>query len=186
MQNIIGFVILALIILFIITSGVRIYNRLVMLNLNVDKSFANIDVLLKQRADEIPELIKIVKKYMEYEEGLMTKVTELRTKFLNATNNDNKIKTANELNKAFANILAVSENYPDLKANTSFVSLQGRVSELENHLADRRELYNDSVNLYNIGINEFPALLLAKPLGYSNKELLQISEIEKQYHGVQF
>ncbi|WP_282055636.1 LemA family protein, partial [Maribacter luteus] len=96
------------------------------------------------------------------------------------------IKAANELNKAFANIMAVSENYPDLKTNTTFLSLQGRVSELENHLADRRELYNDSVNLFNIGINEFPALLLAKPLGYVNKELLQISEKEKQYHGVQF
>jgi len=186
MQNIIGFVILALIIVFIISSGIRIYNRLVMLNLNVNKNFANIDVLLKQRAEEIPELVKVVKKYMDYEEGLLTKITELRTKYLNATNNEGKIKAANELNKAFANILAVSENYPDLKANTTFLSLQGRVSELENHLADRRELYNDSVNLFNIGINEFPALLLAKPLGYGNKELLQISEKEKQYHGIQF
>uniref|UniRef100_UPI002490DBB6 LemA family protein n=1 Tax=Maribacter luteus TaxID=2594478 RepID=UPI002490DBB6 len=115
MQNIIGFVILALIIIFIISSGIRIYNRLVMLNLNVDKNFANIDVLLKQRAEEIPELVKIVKKYMDYEEGLLTKVTELRTKYLNAPNNEGKIKAANELNKAFANIMAVSENYPDLK-----------------------------------------------------------------------
>ena len=186
MPNIIGFVVLALIIVFTVTSAVKIYNRLVMLNQNVDTNFANIDVLLKQRAGEIPELIKIVKKYMEYEEGLLTQVTELRTKYLNAPDNDNKVKAANELNKAFAHILAVSENYPDVKANASFLSLQQRVSELEDHLADRRELYNDSVNLYNIGIKEFPALLLAKPMGYDKKELLQISEKEKQYHGVQF
>ncbi|WP_282057153.1 LemA family protein [Maribacter luteus] len=186
MNNIILIIVLALILVYIVSSGVKIYNRLVMLNQNVDKNFANIDVLLKQRADEIPELVKIVTKYMEYEEGLLTKVTELRTRYLNASNNDNKVKAANEMDKAFAHILAVSENYPDVKANASFLSLQQRVSELEDHLADRRELYNDSVNLYNIGIKEFPTLLLAKPMGYGKKELLQISEKEKQYDGVQF
>ncbi|WP_276166941.1 LemA family protein [Zobellia alginiliquefaciens] len=186
MNNIILIIILALILVFIVTSSIKIYNRLVMLNHNVAKNFANIDVILKQRADEIPELVKIVKKYMEYEEDLITKVTSLRTQYLNASKNDDKVKATNELNNTLANIMAVSENYPDLKANTSFLSLQGRVSELENHLADRRELYNDSVNLYNIGVNEFPGLLLAKPMGYWNKELLQISEKEKQYHGVQF
>ena len=80
----------------------------------------------------------------------------------------------------------VSENYPELKASDSFITLQKRVSEIEDHISDRRELYNDSVNLYNIGIQEFPALLMAKPLGYTEKTLLQISAAEKQYDGIQF
>ena len=186
MKTMIGLIILILILVFLVTSGIRIYNRLIMLNLNVDKAFANIDVLLKQRADELPELVKIVKEYIGYENELITKVVTLRTEFINATEGDQKVKAYNELSSGFAKILAVSENYPDLKASGSFVALQERVSELENHIADRRELFNDSVNLYNIGIKEFPAVLMAGPIGYKAKALLQISESEKQYDGIQF
>ena len=83
-------------------------------------------------------------------------------------------------------MLAVAENYPDLKANTSFITLQNRVSELEDHIADRREFFNESVNMYNIGIKEFPNTLIAGPMGYKEKHLLAISEAEKKYDGVQF
>ena len=186
MQNIIGFIVLSLLVVFIITRVIRIYNRLVMINLNVDKAFANIDVLLKQRADELPELVKIVKKYIDYEENLLTDITKMRTTLLNANDSDKKVKTYNELSAAFSKIIAVSENYPDLKANNSFLALQQRVSEIEDHISDRRELFNESTNLYNIGINEFPALLMAKPLGYKEKTLLQISDTEKKYDGIQF
>lgn len=186
MPNLIGLAVLTLLLVVLISSGIRIYNRLVMLNLNVDKAFANIDVLLKQRADELPELVKVVKKYIDYEETLLTKVTAMRTEFLNTKNQDKKIKAYNELSAALPKIIAISENYPALKASSSFVALQQRASEIEDHISDRRELFNDSINLYNIGINEFPALLMAKPLGYVDKLLLQISDAEKQYDGIQF
>ncbi|WP_165750516.1 LemA family protein [Cellulophaga sp. Z1A5H] len=179
-------IIIALIVLFFVRGIVSLYNRLVLLRANTDKNFANIDVLLKQRADEVPELVKIVKRYMEYEENLLTKVTELRTQYLEAKTNADKVIKSNALNSALGSIMVVSENYPELKANASFSALQSRVSELENHLADRRELYNDSINLYNIGINEFPDLLIAKPLGFKNKQLLQITPAEKKYDGIQF
>lgn len=179
-------IIIALILLFFVRGIVSLYNRLVMLRANTDKNFANIDVLLKQRADEVPELVRIVKGYMRYEENLLTKVTELRTQYLSASDKEEKIKTSNALNKSLASIMVVSENYPELKANASFSALQSRVSELENHIADRRELYNDSINLYNIGINEFPDVLIAKSFGFKNKELLQITQTEKKYDGVQF
>lgn len=186
MNPLFGLIVLALILIFIVSSIIRIYNRLIMVNQNVDKAFANIDVLLKQRADELPELVKVVKKYMAYEGDVLNRLTAMRTKVLNTTDKDEKVKTYNELTTAFANIMAVSENYPDLKASDSFITLQLRASEIEDHISDRREMYNDSVNLYNISIQEFPAVLMAKPLGYSEKTLLQISAAEKQYDGIQF
>ncbi|MGO3183382.1 MAG: LemA family protein [Aequorivita sp.] len=183
--------IIAIAILIIILVGLgslisRIYNRLVMLKFNVDKAFANIDVLLKQRADEIPNLITTVKEYASYEKETLQKLTDLRTQFMNAQNPEDKVKKYNELQSAMSKIFAVAENYPELKANNSFLSLQQRVSELEDHISDRREFFNESVNMYNIGIKEFPNLLIAGPMGYHEKTLLQISEQEKKYDGVKF
>ena len=161
MGIIIAFVILGVIIVGIVSGGVAIYNRLVMLKYNVDKNFANIDVILKQRVDEIPNLIAVVKKTQGYEESLLNQLTELRTAFL-------------------------SSRSTDLKAVESFRTLQLRVSDLEDMLSDRRELYNESVNMYNIGIHEMPALLFARPMGYTDKPLLHISEEEKKYDGIRF
>lgn len=90
------------------------------------------------------------------------------------------------MDKMVKSIFAVSENYPELKANNNFVLLQQRVSGMEDVIADRREFYNESINMYNIGIAEFPPLILAKLLGYQEKQLLQISENEKKYDGVRF
>lgn len=186
MNPTLGLIVIALVLLLLIASGIRIYNRLVMLDQNIEKAYANIDVLLKQRADEIPELVKIVKEYMKYEAGTLNKLTSMRTELLNTTDKNKKIEKHNEISSAFANILAVSENYPELKASGSFISLQGRVSQIEDHISDRRELFNDSINLFNIGIKEFPALLMAAPFGYTEKTLLIITDAEKQYDGIQF
>lgn len=150
-----------------------------MLKYNVDKNFANIDVILKQRVDEIPNLIAVVKKTQGYEESLLNQLTELRTAFLSSRSTDEKVQLANEVGKLLNSFFAVSENYPELKAVESFRTLQLRVSDLEDMLSDRRELYNESVNMYNIGIHEMPALLFARPMGYTDKPLLHISEEEK-------
>jgi len=186
MNPIISIVIIVLLVVGLISVIISAYNKLVMLRFNVDKAFANIDVLLKQRADEIPNLIKVVKEYQGYEAGTLEKLTELRTRFLSATNTNDKVELSNQMDKAMRSVFAVSENYPTLQAAQSFTELQNRVSGLENAIADRREFFNESINMYNIGITEFPAVLLSKLLGYKEKALLQISEQEKEYHGVQF
>ncbi len=185
MSTIISLSILGLLAFGLISVVISAYNRLVMIKNNVDKAFANIDVLLKQRADEIPNLIKVVKESMNYEESVLMKLTALRTSYLNSTNNEEKIEATNEINKLVKSIFAVSENYPDLKANNNFVLLQQRVSGIEDAIADRREFYNESVNMYNIGIQEFPDLMLAKILIYKEKALLKVTEEEKKYDGIQ-
>ncbi|WP_136669261.1 LemA family protein [Flavobacterium sp. H122] len=186
MSTIISYAIIAVLAIVIVSAIVSIYNRLVMLKFNVDKAFANIDVILKQRADEIPNLIKVVKESMSYEQTLLEKLTKLRTDFLNAANADAKINLTNEITNVFKNVFAVSENYPDLKVNSSFLSLQSRVSQIEDAISDRREFFNESINMYNIGINEFPNVILAKIFLYREKPLLLITEEEKKYDGIQF
>lgn len=186
MEKLVAVVILVIVLLAIVSFLINIYNKLVMLNKNTEKAYANIDVLLKQRADEIPNLIAVVKKSMNYEEGLLEKLTDLRTQYMKETDHDRRIILNNEIGNALKTVFAVSENYPDLKANSSLLELQRRVSQLEDHIADRREYFNESVNLYNIGMLEFPNVLFSKMLGYKEKHMLQISETEIEYHGIQF
>lgn len=186
MNTIISYVIIGLLGIGLLSVIISAYNTLIMLKNNVNKSFFNIDVLLKQRADEIPNLIKVVKESMLYEETVLTKLTQLRTDFLNSANNEDRLKLSSEMDKVVKSIFSVAENYPDLKANNNFVLLQQRVSGIEDAIADRREYYNESINMYNIGIAEFPPLILAKLLGYQEKQLLQISESEKKYGGIKF
>ena len=186
MIQIFAYVIIGLVILGLLNVIVSTYNRLVMLKNNVDKAFMNIDVLLKQRADEIPNLVKVVKESMRFEESMLTKLTELRTQFLNADSPEEKVDLSNQMQTQLKSVFAVAENYPDIKTSQNFLSLQGRVSQIEDAIADRREFYNESVTMYNIGIAEFPNLLLAKPMMYSKKQLLQISEQEKKYDGIAF
>lgn len=186
MENLLALLIVIVLVVALVSAGIAIYNRLVFLNNNVDKAFANIDVLLKQRTDEIPNLVEVVKQNSKYEEGVLQKLTQLRTQFLNSTNVDEKVSISNEITKTFKSLFAVSENYPDLKANQAFLSLQNRVSQIEDHIADRRELFNDSVALYNTGIQEFPNVIFAGILRYNKRNFLQISEEEKAYQGVKF
>lgn len=186
MNQTVAIIILIVLGVSIISFLIGLYNKLVMLKFNVEKAYGNIDVVLKQRADEIPNLVNVAKHFMNYEENVLTRLTELRTSYNSATNSDKRTEIANETSKALSSFFAVSENYPDLKSNNNFLELQKRVSELENKIADRREFFNDSVNLYNIGIHEFPNVLLAGILGYKDKTLLEIANSEKQYDGVQF
>jgi LemA protein len=186
MIQIFAYVILALVVLGLLNVIVSTYNRLIMLSNNVDKSFGNIDILLKQRADEIPNIIKVVKESMKFEESMLTKLTELRTQFLSASSTEEKVELSNQMQNQLKSIFAVAENYPDIKTSQNFLLLQNRVSQIEDAIADRREFFNESVTMYNIGIAEFPDLVLAKLLMYKKKQLLQISEQEKKYDGINF
>ena len=154
---------------------------------NIQKSWANIDVLLKQRSDELPKLINTVKGYMKYEEDVLTKVTLARTKFLDAQSIQEKAESNNMITDALKSLFAVSENYPELKASENFQQLQSRISGLENELADRREFYNDSVNEYNIRIESFPDMIVARMLGYTIPyDMFEVSESDKQDVEVNF
>ncbi|WP_343588655.1 LemA family protein [Flavobacterium sp.] len=165
---------------------IRIYNKLVMLKNNYEKAFRNIDVILMQRAEEVPELVKVASKFMEHETELLTNLTKLRTDFLNSKSVGEKIENANEFSKTMKNLFAVSENYPTLASNSNFLELQRRVSQMEDKIADRREFFNDSINLYNVGIEEFPNFILAKMLGYKSQSLFDVTPEEKKYDGIQF
>ena len=184
MPQILTLVILAALVFAIVKGAINIYNSIVMLNQNVDKAFANIDVLLKQRADEIPNLVKVVKANTTYESELLEKLVSLRTQFLNADNAADKIDLNNQLQSQLGKVIAIAENYPTLKANEAFLQLQKRVSELEDKIADRREFYNESVNLYNVGIKMFPNFIFANLMKYNEKPLLAIPQAEMAYNGV--
>ncbi len=186
MNRTVAIILLGLLGVAIISFLINLYNKLVMLKFNVEKAYGNIDVVLKQRADEIPNLVSVAKHFMNYEKEILTRLTELRASYTNASDSEKKTALANETSKALSSFFAVSENYPELKSNTNFLELQSRISGLENKIADRREFFNDSVNLYNIGIHEFPNVIFAKMFGYREKSLLEVPDPEKQYHGVQF
>ncbi len=186
MGLIIGLAVLLFLTIGIILYFTALYNGLIVLSRNIDKAWANIDVLLKQRHDEIPKLIKICEGYMQYERQTLEKITAARTACLGAKNVGELSRAEGELAKSLKTLFAVAENYPDLKANQNFIQLQQRVSYLENQIADRREFYNDSANSYNIRINQIPDMFIAQMLRFGPKELFKISEEEKKDVDIKF
>ena len=161
---------------------IQIYNRLVALKHNVSKAWSNIDVLLKQRHDELPKLVEVCKQYMGYEQETLVRVMEARAQVAKAQEGGDigALGAAEtQLRLGLGNLFAVAENYPELKANTTFQHLQDRVTALENSIADRREYYNESVNLNNVRIEQFPDVLVASRFRFTPFDLLEFSEEEK-------
>ncbi|WP_196140965.1 LemA family protein [Aliikangiella sp. G2MR2-5] len=159
-----------------------IYNGLVGLKHTVSKSFANIDVLLKQRHDELPKLVQVCKQYMTYEEKTFKSIVQARNDVAkaNVAGNMKALGDAEtQLRTGLGNLFALAENYPELKADQTFIHLQQRISGLENGIADRREVYNDSVNNNNIRIEQVPDVFVAKLFGFKPFEMLKFSESEK-------
>ncbi len=159
--------------------GIAIYNALITVRNNVQKSFENIDVMLQQRNDSLVKLIDTAKSYMKYEKELLTKITELRTGYTMAKEIEQKIKIENELNRLLEKVNMVWEQYPDLKAVQSFLQVQGQVSGIESKIADFREMFNDSVNIYNIQIERFPDLILARAMNYQRHAFLEVPKEKK-------
>ncbi len=182
---VIGVVVLLLLII-LIGWFIGVYNSLVRLKNNIKKAWSNIDVLLKQRHDELTKLLKTVKGYMKHEEGVLVKVTEARTAFMSANTVGDKAKADGMLAGALKSLFAVAENYPELKADRSFQQFQQRISEIENQIADRREFYNDSVNTFNIRIEQIPDMFIARMLGYTQKELFKAAESDRQDVDIDF
>lgn len=176
----IGTVILGVLLLGGISMLVAIYNGLVTARNNVAKSFENIDVVLQQRNAALTKLVDVVKAYMKYEKDLLTKLVELRTGYAQAKDLGEKIRIENELEKLLGKLRMVWEQYPDLKAVQSYLQLQGEVSGIESKLADYRETFNDAVNIFNIQIERFPDLMLAKALGYQRHAFLDVPAEKKK------
>ena len=159
---------------------ITIFNSLVRLKNDIDKAWANIDVLLKQRHDELPKLIETCKGYMQYEQKTFQLVTEARTAFSKATNVSEKAQADSLISGALKTLFAVAENYPDLKANNNFMQLQGRITELEEKIADRREFFNDDVNTYNIRIQQLPDIFVARLMTLQHKDLFKVAEEDRR------
>jgi len=159
---------------------VGIYNALVRLSNNINKAWSNIDVMLKQRHDELPKLVEVCNAYMAHERETLEAVTRARTAYDRETRIDDKARAENRLSGALGRLFAVAENYPELKANQEFLHTQQRISVLESAIADRREFYNDSVNVYNIRIAQIPDLLVARQLGFQERALLEVPQAERE------
>jgi len=162
---------------------VRIYNGLVVLRENVRKAWANIDVLLTQRHDELPKLVETCKRYMSYERETLERVMHARASVFQAQGKQDVAAVGaaeQQLREGLGRLFAVAENYPDLKADQGFQHLRTRISELENTIADRRELYNEAVNLNNIRIQTFPDLIVARMFDFRQSALLEFTEEQKR------
>lgn len=159
---------------------IALYNSLVQVKNNVAKAFKNIDVLLLQRHDELPKLVDTCKGYMKHEGKILEKLTALREHYARADTMGEKTGIENKLNQQYHTLAGRWEAYPDLKAQKSFIQIQERIAGLEAAIADRRELFNDSINIYNIQIERFPHLLIARIFGYFKKEYLEVPEEKKQ------
>ncbi len=159
---------------------VGMYNALIRLKHAIERSWSNIDVLLKQRHDELPKLVDTVKGYMAHEKEILVRVTEARAAVQNERSIDAKGKSDQELRGALGRLFAVAENYPQLKADSSFQQLQHRISEIEDQIADRREFFNHSVNAINVRIEQFPDVFLANMMGLRSRELFEASAEDRR------
>jgi LemA protein len=158
---------------------VMIFNGLIVLKNDVAKAWANIDILLKQRHDELPKLLDVCKGYMNFERDTLEKITQARSMYSQAVSVDQKAQADQSMTSALRGLFAVAENYPQLKANDNFMQLQKRITELESEIADRREFYNDSVNTFNIRIQQMPDTFVASFMNLTPRPMFKVEEADK-------
>jgi LemA protein len=176
---------------FLFVAGVLIYtvilyNSLVRLRNENDRAWANIDVLLKQRHDEIPNLVETVKGYMQHEQQTLFAVTQARAASMNAASIGQKAVADLQVASALRGLFAVAENYPQLKANENFLRLQNRISELEERIADRREFFNDDVTTYNTRIGQIPDVFVAGFMSLKPRPMFKVSDEDRKQVEVSF
>jgi len=180
-MNIGSIIFLGLLVLAVI-YGITHYNQLVNIKHNVSKAWANIDVLMKQRHDELPKLVEVCKQYRQFEQETLQRVIEARSR-VHTARQAQDIGALGEaegaLERGLARLFAVAEAYPELRTSENFMQLQQRISSLENGIADRREVYNEAVNINNVRIEQFPDSILAMLFHFKSKPLLEFSMEEK-------
>ena len=168
------------VVIAVLATTIGIYNALMAIKENVNKAWANIDVILKQRYDEIPQLIKICEQYVQFEQGMIDRMMDAREKMVQGRSVEAKAEASSDLTAGIKGLLAVGEAYPDLKSNANFMQIQTRLSRLEETLADRREFYNDSVNVLNTRIQQIPDVFFARMMGVERRQMFEVHESEKK------
>ena len=171
-------VVLAVIVVFALWA-MTVYNGLVSLRQRVNQAFADIDVQLRQRHDLIPNLVETVKGYAAHERGTLDEVVKARNAAINAQGPAQQAAAENMLSGALRQLFALSEAYPDLKANANFQQLQAELTDLENKIAAARRFFNSAVQEYNTGIQRFPAALFAGAMGFAPKDFFDLGEDRK-------
>lgn len=170
------------VVVVVVIYVIMVYNGLVQLKHNVAKAWANIDVSLKQRHDELPKLVEVCKQYKQFEQATLQAVIEARSRVQSAREAHDVpalSRAEGALRMGLGQIFAVAEAYPELKANEHFMQLQQRISSLESLISDRRELYNESVNLSNVRVDSFPDALVARLFNFKHHPLLEFADHEK-------
>lgn len=171
-----GLIIAIVVVVILVFYVIGIYNTLVKLRIRRENAFADIDVQLKQRHDLIPQLVNTVKGYMKHEEGVLTKVTEARTRAMSATGIDDKIAAEQQLSSAMAGLRIQLEAYPDLKASANFMQLQTEISDVENKLAAVRRFFNSATKELNTAIQVFPNVIFAGMFGFKTAAMFDLGD----------
>lgn len=175
-------VIIVLVLLFVVST----YNGLVQLRNKVRDQFSQIDVQLKKRSDLIPNLVETVKGYSKHESETLEKVIQARNTYLSAGSPSEKMKSSGELTQAIGKLFALSESYPDLKANTNFIDLQNQLKDIEDKIGYARQFYNDSVLIYNNKIEMFPSNLIAGMFNFTKESFFEADDNERENVKVKF
>jgi len=170
----------------LIAYAITVFNGLIALKNDIAKAWANIDILLKQRHDEIPNPVETVKGYMQHEQQTLVAVTQARAASMNAASIGQKATADLMMTGALRGLFAVAENHPQLKANESFLKLQARISELEERIADRREFFNDDVNTYNTRIGQIPEVFVASFMELKPRAFFKVSDEDRKLLEVKF
>ena len=165
---------------------VVIYNRLVALRQTCNQAWGDIDVQLKQRHDLVPNLVETVKGYAKHEKDTLENVSKARQTAIDATSLKGLAEAENLLSGALRQLFALSESYPDLKANQNFLSLQTELADLENKIAAARRFFNNAVNEYNTSLEQFPAVVIANSFGFKSRDYFEAGESERGAPKVQF
>jgi len=174
-----GWILLAVFVV-IVLFGISVYNRLVAMRQRVSQAFSDVDVQLKQRHDLIPNLVETVKGYAAHERGTLEEVVRARNTAMAAQGPAERAAAENMLSGALRQLFALSEAYPNLKANANFQELQAELTDLENKIAAARRFFNNAVQEYNTGIQQFPAALFAASLGFTPREFFDAGEPRQQ------
>lgn len=179
-------IIVIAILVVLILWFVSVYNGLVVLRNKVKNQWAQIDVLLKRRSDLIPNVVETVKGYAKHEEGTLKEVIEARNKYVTASNDSEKMASSSEISGALNKLFALSESYPDLKANTNFIELQKELTETEDKIAYARQFYNDAVMKYGNKLAVFPDNIVASIFGFKPEKYFEVEEAAKEAPKVEF
>ena len=169
-------VLAVIVIVILIVWAIGVYNSLISMRQRVNQAYADIDVQLRQRHDLVPNLVETVKGYAAHERGTLDEVVKARNAAVTAQSPEQKAVAENMLSGALRQLFALSEAYPDLKANANFQALQAELSDIENKIAAARRFFNNSVQEYNTGIQQFPAALFAAALGFSQRPFFDVGE----------